>query len=68
MVIEKDRGHELHRSMANKEVLQRVNEERNIRRTITRIKIDWIGHILRRKRLLQHVFKEKMEGKTRKNT
>jgi hypothetical protein len=39
----------------NKEVLHRVNEERNIVHTIKRRKSNWIGHILRRNCLLKHV-------------
>jgi hypothetical protein len=39
----------------NEEVLRRVEEERNILQTIKRRKANWIGHILRRNCLLQHV-------------
>jgi hypothetical protein len=42
------------------EVLQRVNEERNILHTIQRRKTNWIGHILRRNSLLQHIIKQKI--------
>ena len=37
------------------EVLHRVNEERNIFRTLKTRKDNWIGHILRRSCLLRHV-------------
>jgi hypothetical protein len=56
----------------NKEVLHRVKEERNIVHTIKRRKVNWIGHILRRNRLLKHVIEGKIAGrsdeKTRKKT
>jgi hypothetical protein len=45
----------------NKEVLHRVNEERNILHTADRRKGNWIGYSLRRNGLLQHV----IEGKIR---
>jgi len=45
----------------NKEVLQRVNEERNIKHTIKRRKANWIDHMLRRNRLLKQVTKGKRE-------
>jgi hypothetical protein len=46
----------------NEEVLQRVKEERNILHNIKRRKANWIGHILRRNCLLQHVIEGKIEG------
>jgi hypothetical protein len=48
----------------NEEVLHRVKEERNSLHTITRIKANWIGHILRRNCLLKHVIEGKLEGRT----
>ena len=53
------------------EVLQRVNEERNLLRTIKRGKANWIGHILQRNRLLEHPIEGGIEvtgrrGKRRK--
>jgi len=39
----------------NEEVLLTVNEHRNILHEIRERKANWIGHILRRKCLLQHV-------------
>ena len=39
----------------NEEVLHRVKKRRNIVHTIKRRKANWIGHILRRNCLLQHV-------------
>jgi hypothetical protein len=45
------------------EVLHRVKEERNIVHTIPRRKANWIGHILRRNRLLKHVIEGKLEGR-----
>jgi hypothetical protein len=47
----------------NEEVLHRVNEERNIVRTIQGRKANWIGHILRRNCLLKHVIEGKLEGR-----
>jgi alpha-D-ribose 1-methylphosphonate 5-triphosphate synthase subunit PhnL len=43
------------------EVLHRVKEERNILHTIKRRKANWIGHILRRNCLLEHVIEGKLE-------
>jgi hypothetical protein len=45
----------------NKEVLHRVKEERNILHTIKRRKANWIGHILRRNRLLKHIIEGMIE-------
>jgi len=42
-------------------VLQRVKEERNILQTIKGRKVYWIGHILRRNCLLEHVIEWRME-------
>jgi hypothetical protein len=47
----------------NKEVLHRVEEERNILHTVKRRKGNWIGHILRRNCLLKHVIEGKVERK-----
>jgi hypothetical protein len=44
------------------EVLHRVKKERNIVHTIKRRKANWIGHILRRNCLLNHVTKGKVDG------
>ena len=48
--------------MKNGEVLQRVEEERNILHTIKSRKTDWISHTLRRNCLLRHVVEGKIEG------
>ena len=45
-----------------KEVLLRVNEQRNILHEIRKRKAIWIGHILRRKCLLQQVIEGKIKG------
>jgi hypothetical protein len=45
------------------EVLHRVKEERNILHTINRRKVNWIGHILHRNYLLEHVIEGKVEGR-----
>jgi hypothetical protein len=47
----------------DKEVLQRVMEERNILHTIKRRKANSIGHILRRNCLLKHVIEGQMKEK-----
>jgi len=41
----------------------RVKEERNILQTIKRKKADWIGCLLRRNCLLNHVIEGKIEGR-----
>jgi hypothetical protein len=47
----------------NEDVLHRVKEERNTLHPIKRRKATWIGHILRRNRLLKHVIEGKLEGR-----
>jgi ribosomal 50S subunit-associated protein YjgA (DUF615 family) len=44
-------------------VLHRVKEERNIVHTVKRRKANWIGRILRRNCLLEHVIEGKIEGR-----
>jgi hypothetical protein len=44
------------------EVLFRVNEQRNILHEIRKRKANWIGHILRRTRILKQVIKGKIKG------
>ena len=50
--------------MRNEEVLLRVNEQRNIVHEIRTRKANWIGHILRRNCLLQHVTEGTIKGQT----
>ena len=45
----------------NEEVLLTVNERRNILHEICKRKANWIGHIFRRKCLLQRVIEEKIK-------
>jgi hypothetical protein len=45
----------------NEEVLLRVKEQRNILHEICKRKANWIGHILRRKCLLQQVIEGKIK-------
>jgi hypothetical protein len=45
-----------------KGVLHGVKKERNILHTVQRRKVDWIGHILRRKCILKHIIEGKIEG------
>jgi len=49
--------------MRNEEVLLRVNEQRNILHEIRKRKVNWIGHMLRRKCLLKQGIEEKIKGK-----
>jgi hypothetical protein len=44
----------------NEAVLYRVKEERNILHTVRQRKANWIGHILRRNRLLSHIIEGKI--------
>jgi hypothetical protein len=46
----------------NKEVLLRVNNQRNILHEIRKRKVNWIGHILRRNCLLKQVLEGKIKG------
>jgi len=46
----------------NKDVLLRVKEQRNILYEIRKRNANWIGHILRRKCLLQRVIEGKIQG------
>jgi len=46
----------------NEEVLRRVKEGRNILHIAKRRKANWIGHILSRSYLLEHVIEGKIEG------
>ena len=46
----------------DEEILLRVKEQRNILHEISKRKANWIGHILRRKCLLQRVIEGKIEG------
>ena len=43
-------------------MLLRVNEQRNILHAIRKWKANWIGHILRRNRLLKQVIEGKIKG------
>jgi hypothetical protein len=44
------------------EVLHKVKEERNILRIIKRRKGNWIGHVLRRNCVLEHIIAGKLKG------
>jgi hypothetical protein len=46
----------------NENVLHRVKEKRNTLHTIKRRKASWIGHILRRNRIVKHSVEGKVEG------
>ena len=46
----------------NEDVLLRVKEQRNILHEISKRKVNWIGHILRRNCLLQRVTEGKIQG------
>ena len=45
----------------SKELLHRVEEERNTLQRIKTREDNWVGHILRRNCLLKHALEEKME-------
>ena len=47
----------------NEEVLLRVKEQRNILHEISKRKVNWIGHILRRNCILQRVIEGKIKGR-----
>jgi hypothetical protein len=49
--------------MSNVRVLERVNEERNLIKTIVKRRKNWIGHVLRGDNLLKLVIEGRMEGK-----
>jgi len=49
--------------LVKNEVLHKVKGERNVLRAIKRRKANWIGHILRRSCLLEHVSEGKVEGR-----
>jgi hypothetical protein len=62
-MLDNDGEDQLDRSCKkNKELLYRVEEERNTLQRIKRRKGSWIGHIWRRNCLLKHAFEGKMEG------
>jgi hypothetical protein len=46
----------------NEEVLLRVEEQRNILHELSKLKVNWIGHILRRNCLLRQVIEGKIKG------
>jgi hypothetical protein len=52
----------LEEHVRNEDVLLRVKEQRNILHEISKEKTNWIGHILRRKYLLQQVIEGKIRG------
>jgi hypothetical protein len=48
--------------VGNEGVLLTVKEERDILHEISKLKANWIGHILRRNCLLRRVIEEKIKG------
>ena len=48
--------------LRNEEVLLRVKEQRNILLEISKVKVDWIGHIFRRNCLLQGAIEGERKG------
>jgi hypothetical protein len=50
----------------NKEVLRRVQEQRNILHEISKRKANWIGHILHRNCLLRQVTEGKIKGEQKR--
>ena len=63
-MLKKDGEDHLDDRVRNEEVLQRVKKERNIVHTVKERKANWIGHILRRNCLQNHVIEGKIEGRT----
>ena len=49
--------------MRNEGILHRVKEKRDMLEIIKRSQTNWIGHILRRNRLLKYVIVEEIEGR-----
>jgi hypothetical protein len=49
-------------SVRSKEVILRDKEQRNNLHKISKLKVNWIGHILRRNCLLQQVIEGKIQG------
>jgi len=49
--------------VSNDEVLQRVQENRNILNTVEQCKLRWIGHMLRHESLLRDIMEGRMLGK-----
>jgi len=47
----------------NEELSLRVKEQRNIPHEISKLKANWISHILRRNCLLQRVIEGKIKGR-----
>jgi hypothetical protein len=48
-------------NVTNKKVLHRVKKKRNFLRTVKRRNANWIGHILHKICLLNHIIEEKLE-------
>jgi len=51
--------------VSNKQVLRRVQEDKNIPQTIKSMKANRIGNILRRNCLIKHIIEGKREGKVK---
>jgi len=54
---------QLGRQTINAEVLQKVQENKNILDTVQHRKLRWIGHILRHDSLLRDIIEGRMKGK-----
>jgi hypothetical protein len=46
----------------NEEVLPRVKQQKNILHEISKLKVNWVGHILHRNCLLQQAIEGKIKG------
>ena len=62
VVLEKD-GEQFDRSCEKRSINILSRRTRNILHTINRRKADWIGHILRRNCLLNHVMEGEIQGR-----
>jgi hypothetical protein len=60
-VLEKDGKCQLDRRREKLRSITNIKEKTNILHTIKRRKANWIGHILRKNRLLKHVIEGKIE-------
>jgi len=61
MLLEKDGKDKLDTSRGKKDLLHGILEDRNILLTIKRRKTNWVGHILRRKHVIEGKLERKLE-------
>jgi hypothetical protein len=61
--VGKDGEDQLDRSCEKRRSVTEVIKERNVLRTVKRRKANWIGYVLRRNCLLQHIVKGNIDGR-----